>query len=145
MDFGQYSVLEPIEYAFEKMPDWFWLIKAPTSGDELIITRFLNQGRVTAGLDGVSRDAPPSWLEVAYREIALTFAGTNIPKSKKDPTPVLKADAETSQVEHVLKAMPQPMVMEIWEAVRDHVPGWGPKAETEKKEEEETKTTSESS
>ena len=145
MDFGQYTVLEPLEYAFEKMPDWFWLIKAPTSGDELIITRFLNQGRVTAGLDGVSRDAPPSWLEVAYREIALTFAGTNIPKSEKDPTPVIGADAKTAQIEHVLQAMPQAMVMEIWEAVRDHVPGWGPKAETEEKEEEETTDTSESS
>jgi hypothetical protein len=145
MDFGQYTILENLEYEFQKMPDWYWIIKAPTSGDELTITRFINQGRVTAGADGVSRDAPPSWLEVAYREIALTFAGTNIPISETNDNPCLKPNASVADVEKVLKAMPQEMVMEIWEAVRDHVPGWGPKAETEEEEEDETINSSESS
>jgi hypothetical protein len=138
MNFGQYAILEPLEYFFKKEPEWTWLVKAPTSGDELLISRFLNQGKVTAGLNGVSREAPKTWLEIAYREIALTFAGTSIPVSDEDPTPILKTTASVMEVEKMLTNFPQAMVQEIWEAVRDHVPGWGPKAVTEEETEDGT-------
>ena len=98
MYFGQYAFLEPIDYRFEKEQELSWLIEPPTSGDELAIARFLNQGKVTISIDGTSREAPPTWLEVAYREIALTFGGTNIPKSDSNDTPILKKHATVTEV-----------------------------------------------
>jgi hypothetical protein len=134
MYFGNYAMLEPIEYQLQKNPEWSWFIKPPTSGDELALARFINQGRVTISPEGTTRDAPPSWLEIAYREIAMTFGGTTIPKSLEDETPVLAEDAKLTTVEAVLKAMPHPLVMELWEAVRTHVPGWGPRAVEEEED-----------
>ena len=127
MYFGQYAFLEPIDYRFEKEQELSWLIEPPTSGDELAIARFLNQGKVTISIDGTSREAPPTWLEVAYREIALTFGGTNIPKSDSNDTPILKKHATVTEVENVPKKMPHAMVMELWNAIKEFIPGWGPK------------------
>ena len=134
MHFGKYAFLEPVDYRFEKEPEWSWMIKPPTSGDELTIARFLNQGKVTISVDGTSREAPPTWLEVAYREIALTFGGTNIPKNEDSDHPILKPSASVSQIESALGNMPHEMVMELWTAIKEHVPGWGPKEIPEKKD-----------
>lgn len=139
MDFGQYTILEPLEYFFEKESTWTWLIKPPTSREELLISRFLNQGKVTAGFNGVSREAPKTWLEICYREIALTYAGTSIPRAKDDPAPILSTSASVQEIEAMLETFPPDMVAEIWAAIADHIPGWGPKAPTEAEKEEEAK------
>lgn len=123
-DFGKYAIIDAVEYHFEKEPDWVWKIKPPTSGDELAMSKFLVQNRVEVDATGTRREFPPTYTEIAYREIALCFGGTNIPKANGDP--ILKADARIEQVEAVLRKMPHAMVMEIWGAIADHVPGWGP-------------------
>ncbi len=132
-DFGDYAIIDAVEHHFEKEPDWIWKIKPPTSGDELAMSKFLVQNRVEVDAAGIRREFPPTYTEIAYREIALCFGGTNIPRGGKKGTPVadggepvLKDDARIEQIEAVLRKMPHPMVMEIWGAIADHVPGWGP-------------------
>ena len=129
-NFGKYAVVDPIEYHFELMPDWVWKIKPPTSGDELAMQKFMAYNRFEVGADGVRREFPPTTSEVAHREIALTFAGTNIPSDVGKPVedggePVLKSSATVSEIEAVLRQMPPQMVNEIWLAIGDAVPGWG--------------------
>jgi hypothetical protein len=76
--------------------------------------------------DGTRENLLPMTLEVAMREVAVTFGGTNIPTSETDPTPILQESATWEQVEDVLKDMPREMLSELWVAVGEAVPGWGP-------------------
>jgi len=123
MNFGKYAVLQPITYNFKREPELWWKFKPPTSGDELTMARFLNRGRLTLGEEGPSREVPPSWIEVAHKEISIIFAGTNITDDKDQP--ILADNASPEQVETMLRLMPHAMVMEIWDAIARHVPGWG--------------------
>jgi len=131
MKFGSYAIFDEVVHSFEKEPNWFWKIKPPTSGDELSIAKFMTINRVELGPDGVRRELPPTYAEICHREIALLFAGTNIPldaeKSVEDGgEPVVKIGVTVEKIEAVLKQMPHPMVTEIWDAIADAVPTWGP-------------------
>jgi hypothetical protein len=132
-NFGSYAIIDNVEHHFEKEPDWVWKIKPPTSGDELAMSKFLVQNRVEVDATGIRREFPPTYTEIAYREIALCFGGTTIPKGGKNGKavaeggdPILSEHAKIEQIESVLRKMPHPMVMEIWGAIADAVPGWGP-------------------
>jgi hypothetical protein len=132
-DFGGYAIIDVVEHAFEKEPDWIWKIKPPNSGDELAMSKFLVQNRVEVDSSGTRREFPPTYTEIAYREIALCFGGTTIPRQGKKGKsvaeggdPVLKDDARVEQIEAVLRKMPHEMVMEIWGAIADCIPTWGP-------------------
>jgi hypothetical protein len=124
MKFGKYAIVDNLVHTFEKETDWTWTIKPPTSGDELEMSRFMYQNRATTDIIGVRREAPPTALEIAHREIALTFGETNIPGD--DETPILKPGASVIEIEKVLKSMPNDLVMEIWKAVGDATIVWGP-------------------
>jgi hypothetical protein len=126
--FGKYAILDNAEHAFVKEPELTWTIKPPTSGDELDLSKFIVQNRITTGIDGIRREAPPTSLEIAHREIALTFAGTTI--LGEDGKPILEPNAGVNTIENVLKSMPHEMVIEIWHAVGDACVTWGP-AKTE--------------
>ena len=58
---------------------------------------------------------------VAYREIALTFGGTNLGEGE-----ALPQDATVIEVENMLRTFPQEMVNEIWIAIGEAFPKWGP-------------------
>jgi hypothetical protein len=124
--FGSYAIIDPVKHVFEKEPQWYWMIKAPTAADELAVARVLSTDRSRIELDGTRTTMLPMTLEVAMREVAVTFKGTNIPTSETDPTPVLKEGARWEEVEDVLKEMPREMLVELWIAVGGAVPGWGP-------------------
>lgn len=123
-NFGSYAIIDVVEHHFEKEPEWVWKIKPPTSGDELAMSKFLVQNRVEVDATGTRREFPPTYTEIAYREIALCFGGTTIPKGNGEP--ILKPGASVDQIEALLRRMPHAMVMEIWGAIADSVPGWGP-------------------
>jgi hypothetical protein len=128
--FGKYAIIDPITHNFEQEAEWWWKIKPPTSGDELAISKFLVNSRSEIGADGVRREFPPTTTEIAHREIALCFGGTNIPreetKVEEGGEPIAKVGAAVETIEAVLRQMPHPMVMEIWNAIGDGVVGWGP-------------------
>jgi len=131
---GQYALIDEVTLQFKNEPEWWWKIKPPTAGDELQISKFLVQERRELGSDGVLREYPPTTAEIALREIALTFAGTNIPGQPDDPLqmplrmpePILKVGQSVHEIEEVLRSMPQAMVNEIWEKIAEACPGWGP-------------------
>ena len=124
MNFGKYAIIDSVEHHFLQEPDWTWTIKPPTSGDELSMSKFLVQNRYEVTADGTRREFPPTYTEIAYREIALCFGGTTVPKD--DNGPILKTGSSINQVETMLRQMPHVMVMEIWSAIADAIPGWGP-------------------
>ena len=82
----------------------------------------------------------PMTLEIAIREIAVTFAGTNIPMSETEPTPIVVKGASWEEVEAVLRGMPREMISELWIAVGEAVPGWGPSKKLLKKKPAEGET-----
>ena len=124
INFGGYAIIEGAKYSFEKMPDLWWEIKPITSGMELARSKFLYHNRVVEGLDGSRYEQPPSPMEIAYREIALTFGGTSM--EFEDGKGVLPNDAGALQVEAVLEELPQEMVMELWKEIGRLFPKWGP-------------------
>ncbi len=130
-NFGKYAIIDPVKHDFEKEPQWWWKIKPPTSGDELAMSKYLVQARVEVGIDGVRREYPPTNTEIMHRELALTFAGTNIPAEDDQPVedggePFIKADMSIEQIEARLRQMPHEMCVELWYAVAEACPGWGP-------------------
>jgi hypothetical protein len=129
--FGKYAILGEAEHHFQEEPELSWKVKPVTSGMELELSKFMLHNRIYRTNDGRQVELPPTWLENAYREIALSFGGTNIPKFEDQPVSsggeaILPKDAPIEEVEKVLQMMPQPMVMEIWKAVGKAYPKWGP-------------------
>ncbi len=131
--FGDYSVVGPTTHYFEKAPGWWWKFRAPTSGDELEMSRFIYRSRDIPDDNGKPTYVPPTNLEVCHREIALLFDSTNIPDDYENPvetggTPILKQGASVSEVTSVLLQMPAEMITEIWYAIAEANPDgkWGP-------------------
>jgi hypothetical protein len=129
--FGKYAVVDPVVHHFALEENWWWKIKPPTSGDELNLSKFTMQNRSIVGPDGVRREYPPTNTEIMHREIALVFAGTNLPADTDKPVeeggePILDPKAKVEEVERVLADMPHEMVLEIWDAIGEACPGWGP-------------------
>jgi hypothetical protein len=125
-NFGKYAIVSDVKHVFEQEPEWFWTIRPPTSKDEMEVSKVLSTDRTRVEGDGTRVTRLTTTLEVAVCEIAVTFGGTNIPTSETDANPILKAGASRAEVEAILMDMPRAMVLEIWNAVGDAVPGWGP-------------------
>ena len=94
------------------------------------MSKFMVNHRIETGPDGVRREYPPTNAEIMHREIALTFGGTNIPLDEKTVEeggdPILKPSDSIETIEATLRKMPHPMLLEIWDAIAEAVPGWGP-------------------
>ena len=134
VDWGQYAITDPVEHKFKDKPEWSWWINPPTSGNELDMAKFLTRGKFFVGAEGMSREAAPTWVEIAHRELALTFGGTTIVDAEGKE--VLKDSATVAQVEKFLKAAPHKVVVELWEALADAVPGWGGRQRADEEEDD---------
>lgn len=129
--FSQYAIMDEVTHSFERSPDHYWKIKPITSGEELEYSKFLLHRRIVRDRLGETAELPPTWVESAHREIALSFAGTNIPLDDDKPVedggkPLLERNASVDQIEAVLNTMPQDMVYELWTAIGRAYPRWGP-------------------
>jgi hypothetical protein len=124
IDFGDYALIDPFEYHFEKSPDKYWVIVPVTSGHEVARSKFLLHNRVAETIDGVRYEQPPTALEIAHREIALLFGGTNL--TRKNGQPVLREKPSVFEVEAIVAKMPPEMVKELWIKVGELFPKWGP-------------------
>jgi len=123
--FGKYAVVSSVIHEFDLENDWWWKIKPVTIGMELEMSKFLLHRRLVTTAAG-RVEMPPTNLEIGFREVALCFDGTNIPKDADDPSPILDDDATIEKIEEVLREMPRAMFMEIWRAVGQSYPHWGP-------------------
>lgn len=132
VNWGKYALINEIEYHFKEEPEWFWKIKPVTSGMEIEYAKFLNTPRKIVDNLGDREEVGLIGIEIAHRQIALTFGGTNIPRHDDPSKPILKDDASIEDIEWILGAMPPDMVMELWEAVGDTYPFWGPAKSVEK-------------
>ena len=127
------SRTETYEYHFKYEPNWYWRIKEPTNEDNKTMRDFLDEDRTEVDSEGNVYNMPYTYTELARREIALLFAGTNIPKSGKKGKrveeggePLIELGAPVGYIEYILMKLPHKMVMEIWYAIADYIPGWGP-------------------
>ena len=132
MKFGQYAILTPVEYTFKNEPDWNWTFKPPTAKHELELQAFIAHGR-TITVGGRTETHPITPMEAIVEQLALTFGGTTIPAFEMRDgewvaldRPVLKADASKSEIKRVLGEMPTDMVYELWDALGENIPNWGP-------------------
>ena len=132
MKFGKYAVIAPVEYTLENESDWTWTFKPPTAKDELQLQSFLTHKR-TVTLGGRTETIPATFMEMVFEELALTFGGTSIPSFIEEDgewvatdKPILKEKATKAEVKKVLGEMPTELVLELWRALGEHVPNWGP-------------------
>jgi hypothetical protein len=140
--FGKYAVIEPKRYHFKDEPSLWWDIKPPTMGDELALTEFMSAGKITRTEDGVVQEGAPTWLDTFFLQVALLFAGTNIPADPDKPVegggdPYIKVGTDRNIVMDRIREMPPEMVFEILDAIAECVPGWGPKVKMSGQEESE--------
>ena len=130
MQFGKYAIADDITHHFKEEPKWYWKVKAVTTGMELSMSKFLNHRRLISTPEGRA-ELPPTSMEIAFREVALTFGGTNIPQDPNKPiedggAPFIKEDATVEEIEAAIAKLPRAMFTEIWEAVGEAYPYWGP-------------------
>jgi hypothetical protein len=125
MNFGKYAVLSDVVHTFEEEPDWSWTIKPVTMKAEVEMSHLMSAVGYVTLPDGTAMAHPVTNQDVSLREIALTFGGTTVPGEEDEP--ILEKDASVAEVEAVLMAMPPKMVLEIWKAVGEANPPWGPK------------------
>jgi hypothetical protein len=131
INWGEYALADSINYPFKDQKDWYWTINPITSGMELDYSKFLNHRRIKRHSDGTIEEFPAVGPEIAHRQIALCFGGTNIPRGKEKEgedgfKPILGEKATLSQIEKILAIMPPEMITEIWKAVGKSYPYWGP-------------------
>jgi hypothetical protein len=140
MSFGKYAVLQEVVHTFEKEPDWTWTIRPVTMNEELAMAKFTSRDLFVVMPDGARVARPITTQEIALREIALTFGGSTIPAVQEavdaevdkqtvhtSGVPLLPENAAVDAVEAALRTMPADMVLEIWKAVGEACPPWGPK------------------
>jgi hypothetical protein len=128
--FGKYAIAQEITHYFAEEPEKFWKICPVDSGMELEMSKFLNHKRLISSPEGVV-ELPPTAMEIAFREVALTFGGTNIPKEYDKPVdeggePYIEVGAPVEMIEALVAKMPHDMFYEIWTAVGQAYPHWGP-------------------
>jgi hypothetical protein len=126
MDFGKYAIVKNARYHLANEPDWWWEFKPITAGDEVAMTIFIQQGRVDKDAEGKTILVPHPYQSIAMREVALSFGNTNIPLNEKSDKPILTPSSSIDEIEAVLKQMPHELFKEIWEALGDAYPFWGP-------------------
>jgi len=129
-NFGKYGLVGVTKHEFEKEPDWYWNIKAITSGMELDNSKFLAHRRLVATADGRT-ELPPTVMEVAFHEIALCYGGTNIPEDESKAVedggaPIIPEGASVDLIKEKLRIFPREILMEIWRAIGEVYPFWGP-------------------
>jgi hypothetical protein len=124
INFGDYAILDPLEYRFKKAPDLYWKILPVTSGHELQRSRFMMYNRIFEDPSGNRTEQPPTPIEIAHREVALLYGGTNMVTTEGNP--VLPEKPSIREIEALLEKMPSAMVMEIWIAIGQSFPKWGP-------------------
>lgn len=130
INWGGYAVIGASAHQFKQMPEWFWKVKPVTSGMELEYAKFVSRERIVRNPDGSILERIPTWVEMMHRQIALCFAETNIPLGdtpvEEGGKPILEPNAKVEAVERILAIMPQEMVEEIWLAISEFYPAWGP-------------------
>lgn len=129
--FGKYAILQNVRHTFEQEPDLWWDIKAPSIDDEAIMARFMSDERITVLPDGRRVETPPTGVDVAILEVALTFAGTNIPSDPSKPVeeggaPAITPEDSSIVIENFVRSLPPPMFDEVWNAMGAAIPNWGP-------------------
>jgi hypothetical protein len=137
MKFGQYSILSKAVHKLEKEPEWEWRFKPTNSQDELDLFAFMDaNGRTIDVGDGKTMTLPPEWIVIAWRELALSFGGTTIPDEEGNL--ILDDDASIEEIEAVLKQMPVELVAELWKALGEANPLWGPRLAPSETNQEQT-------
>jgi len=112
MLFGNYAIVDNVPYTFEKEPTWAWEFRPATVADELELQRWLQrEGR---------QEIKPTWIDIAIQQIALLSVKTTLPGAG------LEAGGSPAQFEQLLKQMPTDMMGELWVALGERNPLWGP-------------------
>lgn len=112
MDFGKYAVIDNVTYNFEKEPELWWKFRPATVADEMEMQRWISNGS--------KQNIQPTWVDVAYKQIAMVSVATNIPGAG------LEEGGSAIQFEELLKSAPIEMFGELWAALGDVNPLWGP-------------------
>lgn len=133
MNFGKYAILSNARHHFKQEKEWWWEFKPVTAGDEIALLTFIVRGR-DIEVDGATKTVSHLNQTIAFREVALAFGGTNIPKKEGAKTPILEVGAPIEEIEAVLKSMPNDMFLEIWTALGETYPFWGPTKQPEAKD-----------
>lgn len=140
-NFGNYAIIDEVTHTFERQPLWWWKFKPVTAKDELALQKYLYQNRIIE-INKVKREYPPTKMEIMLRELALSFAGTNIPKKEGEPVedggkPLIAKGSSVEQIEAEIGKMPPGMVEELYEALYQATIEWGkePPKVTEDQEE----------
>jgi len=137
INFGDYAVIDGVEYEFAKLPGVTWTVKPVTSEDELKRSRFMMHNRILE-TEGTRYEMPPTAVEIRNYEVALLCGGTNL--KRNNGKPALSDKAGLKEIQTLVGSMPPEMVNEIWVKIGQVYPKWGPSDPNDWQEKAETET-----
>jgi hypothetical protein len=148
MKFGKYAILDNSKHFFDQEPDWYWEFRPVNSEDELRMAKWVDANAVTVEYEGKTLKAPPDWIQTAWQELMISFGGTNIPGDPGVPVseggaPILTPESSEDEILAELKDMPVEMLTELWTALGEAYPFWGPRI-SPKEEDSENESPDES-
>jgi hypothetical protein len=111
MNLGKYAIVNASEYHLKEEPEMYWTFVPISSEQELELAQFLTKYFAVPAGDQTVYD----WLMIAWRELAMTFGGTNI--TEDDGKIILEKSSDIPTREIVLKKLPMKLVAELWTAL----------------------------
>lgn len=112
VDFGKYAVLDNPEYTFRRDESLKWKFRPTTAEDEIEIQRWIQEQ--------ADKKIEPTWVEIAMKQLSIMSVSTNIPGAG------LEEGGSRVQFEELLRQIPLDMFGELWIALGEINPLWGP-------------------
>jgi len=112
MNFGKYAVVDNVTYNFQEEPDFTWTFRPATVADEIEMQRWI--------ADRTNKGEAPTWAEIAHKQISMVSVSANIPDAG------LENGGSRNQFEELVKQLPIEMLGELWQALGEVNPLWGP-------------------
>ena len=135
---GDYAILDGVTHNLERKPEFFFNIRPITAADELAMQKIFQ--KIEHFDADLNRIIPVSNLDAQIVEVAMAYAGSNIPHVKEsvkdgklvqekfDP-PAVGSPFEV--VREYIESMNRVVVEELWLAVGKANPTLGPKLQNE--------------
>lgn len=135
---AKYAVLDNSKHVLELTPEYYWEFRPVSTADEIRVQKEIAGRTMIIG----DRISGPTQMELAIIELASSFAGSNLPADSDDPdakvVPALKDKASFQEVYDYLCTLPVALVDELWRALGEVNPTWGPKKAPKLPEKEES-------
>ncbi len=131
MNLSKYAMLGEAKYPLKLEPELYWTFKPVSGAMQIELAKWLQDNAETITDEkGVTYQVPPYWVSAMIQELTLSFAGSNILLSEEltgeKAVPMFPEGMPIEEVGKAIALLPMPLLIELWVALKERNPQWGP-------------------